>query len=85
MYARWLQELKEAIATRVSPPSDEVWQLDSSKSVKVLLKKRNWRTPGPETCYSLVEASERTSRRHHTSVCIYHKANGGLPLVVFRR
>ena len=70
MYARWLQELKEAIATRVSPPSDEVWQLDSSESVKVLLKKRTWRAPGPETCYSLVEAGANALREDITQVFV---------------
>jgi len=37
----WLQELKEAIAERVPPPTEEAWQLEPSEAVKVLLKERN--------------------------------------------
>ena len=43
-----IQECKEVIATRVSPPSDEAWQLESSEAVKVLFKKRNWSVLGPD-------------------------------------
>jgi len=46
--AGWLQELKEAIAERVPPPTEEAWQLEPSEAVKVFHKKRNWSASGPD-------------------------------------
>ena len=38
---KWLRLIREAIAKKVPPPSDESWGLQTSQAVKVLSKKRN--------------------------------------------
>ena len=44
----WLRLIREAIAKKVPPPSDESWGLQTSQAVKILSKKRNWSSPGPD-------------------------------------
>ena len=45
---KWLQPIKDAIARKVPPPSEETWDLDPQQAVKILSKKRNWRAPGQD-------------------------------------
>ena len=47
-YAEWLSDIKEAIARRVPPPSEEDWELETSNVTKVILRKRNFSATGPE-------------------------------------
>ena len=43
-----LRPIREAIAKKVPPPSDESWDLHTLQAVKILSKKRNWSAPGPD-------------------------------------
>ena len=45
--AAWLQEVKIAVHEQVPPIGDE-WTLEVAEAVKVLSKKRNCSTPGPD-------------------------------------
>ena len=45
---KWLRSIREAIAKKVPPPSDESWGLHTTQAVKILSKKRNWSAPGPD-------------------------------------
>ena len=45
---KWLRPIREAIAKKVPPPSDESWGLHTIQAVKILSKKRNWSAPGPD-------------------------------------
>ena len=45
---KWLRPIREAIAKKVLPPSDESWGLHTIQAVKILSKKRNWSAPGPD-------------------------------------
>ena len=45
---KWLRSIREAIAKKVPPPSDESWGLHTTQAIKILSKKRNWSAPGPD-------------------------------------
>ena len=49
-----LQDLEYAIVRRVPTSPKEPWQLETSQAVKVLPKKRNWNTPGPDRFHKLL-------------------------------
>ena len=44
--ANWMKDIKEAIASRVPPPSEEKWDLDPTIAAKIMRKKRNFSAPG---------------------------------------
>ena len=46
--ANWMKDIKEAIASRVPPPSEEECDLDPTIAVKIMRKKRNFNAPGPD-------------------------------------
>lgn len=48
---KWLRSMREAIAKKVPPPSDESWDLYTTQAVKILNKKRNLGAPVPEINY----------------------------------
>ena len=43
----WMKDIKEAIASRVLPPSEEEWDLNPTIAAKIMRKKRSFRAPGP--------------------------------------
>ena len=43
--AVWLDEVRHAIFTKIPPPTDEDWKLETAEA-GVLTKKKNWRAPG---------------------------------------
>ena len=40
--AQWLEDIRSAIYSRVLPPSENTWKLDTTKATKVLARKKNW-------------------------------------------
>ena len=46
--AQWLVEVRSAIYSRVPPPSEEAWALETSEAARVLTRKKNWSAPGPD-------------------------------------
>ena len=44
---KWLRPIKEVIAKKVPPPSDESWAPHTTQAVKILSKKWYWSAPGP--------------------------------------
>lgn len=45
--ANWMKDIKEAIPSRVPPPSKEEWDLDPTIAAKIMRKKRNFSAPVP--------------------------------------
>ena len=43
----WLDEVRHAIFTKVPPPTDQDWKLETAEAVGVL-KRKNWSAPGPD-------------------------------------
>ena len=43
--AVWLEEVRHAIFTKVPPPTDEDWTLETTEAVGVLKRKKNWSAP----------------------------------------
>ena len=46
--ASWLEEIRSASHRRVSPPTEEDWDLDPAVAARVLANKKNWISPGPD-------------------------------------
>jgi len=46
--AQWLKDIRPAIYSRVSPPSEKPWKLDTMEATEVLARKKNWSAPGPD-------------------------------------
>ena len=47
-HAVWLDEVRHAIFSKVPPPTDEDWTLETAEAVGVLKRKKNWSAPGPD-------------------------------------
>ena len=45
---KWLEDIRSAIYSRVPPPSEKTWKLDTMKATQVLTRKKNWSAPGPD-------------------------------------
>ena len=43
--AVWLDEVRHAIVTKVPPPTDEDWTLETAEAVGALKRKKNWSAP----------------------------------------
>ena len=48
MSAKWVEEVKSAINSRVAAPTDEQFLLTKEEAVNAIRKKRNWSAPGPD-------------------------------------
>ena len=46
--AVWVDEVRHAIFTKVPPPTDEDWTLETAEAVGVLKRRKNWSAPGPD-------------------------------------
>ena len=46
--AKWVEEVKSAINSRVAVPTDEQFLLTKEEAVNAIRKKRNWSAPGPD-------------------------------------
>ena len=46
--AKWVEEVKSAINSRVAAPTDEQFLLTKEEAVNAIRKKRNWSAPGPD-------------------------------------
>ena len=46
--AAWLDEVRHAILSKVPPPMDEAWTLETTEAVSVLKRKKNWSASGPD-------------------------------------
>ena len=46
--APWLEEIRSSIQSREPSPTEEDWDLDPAVAAKVVAKKKNWKTPGPD-------------------------------------
>ena len=46
--AKWVEEVKSAINSRVAAPTDEQFLLTKEDAVNAIRKKRNWSAPGPD-------------------------------------
>ena len=46
--AQWLEDIRSAIYSRVPPPSENTWKLDTTEATKVLARKKIWSAPGPD-------------------------------------
>ena len=44
-----LEEIRCAIESRVTPPPEEGWDLEPAGAVRVIVKKKNWSAPGPDS------------------------------------
>ena len=45
---RWLEDIRCTVYSRVPPPSENTWKLDTTEATKVLARKKNWSAPGPD-------------------------------------
>ena len=45
--ANWMKGIKEAMASRMPPPSEEEWNLDLTIAAKIMRKKRNFSALDP--------------------------------------
>ena len=45
---QWLEDIRSAIYSRVPPPVENTWKLDTMEATKVLARKKNWSAPGPD-------------------------------------
>ena len=46
--AEWLNEVRDAIFSKVPPPTEEAWTLETAEAVGILKRKKNWSAPGPD-------------------------------------
>ena len=46
--AKWVEEVKSAINSRVAAPTDEQFLLTKEEAVNAIRKKRNWSAPAPD-------------------------------------
>ena len=46
--AEWLDEVRDAIREKVTVPPEKDFELSAKQAEKVIMKKRNWSTPGPD-------------------------------------
>ena len=46
--AEWLNEVRDAIFSKVPPPTEEAWTLETTEAVGILKRKKNWSAPGPD-------------------------------------
>ena len=46
--AQWLEDIRSAIYSRVLPPSEKIWKLDTMEATKVRAREKNWSAPGPD-------------------------------------
>lgn len=46
--AQWLKDIRSEIYSRVPPPSEKPWKLDTMEATQVLARKKNWSAPGPD-------------------------------------
>ena len=40
--------MRDAIFSKVPPPTEETWTLETAEAVGVLKRKKNWSAPGPD-------------------------------------
>ena len=45
---QWLEDIRSAIYSRVPPPSEKTWKLDTMEATQVLTRKKNCSAPGPD-------------------------------------
>ena len=46
--AQWLEDIRCTVYSRVPPPSENTWKLDTTEATKVLARKKNWSAQGPD-------------------------------------
>lgn len=46
--AQWLKDIRSEIYSRVPPPSEKPWKLDTMEATQVLARKKNWSAPGTD-------------------------------------
>ena len=47
-HPKWLTEIKSAIHKRVRASPETEWLLDTDEVIKVIRRKKNWSSPGPD-------------------------------------
>ena len=61
--AQWLEDMRSAIYSRVPPPSEKPWKLDTMEATEVLARKKNWSAPGPDRLTNFGGKRQKCSMR----------------------
>lgn len=61
--AQWLEDMRSPIYSRVPPPSEKPWKLDTMEATEVLARKKNWSAPGPDRLNNFGGKRQKCSMR----------------------